>query len=402
MAKAFENIKVVDFSQVLAGPFATQQLALQGAAVIKIEARGAGDQARQMMTPEGPLRDHGMGPVFLCVNAGKRSITLDLKHPKAGEIVRRLVADADVFIQNFKVGAIDRLGFGYDAIRAINRSIVYCSISGYGQEGPRAAAAAYDGAIQAASGMISTTGFPDNGPTRVGFTVVDMTTGLTAAFAISSALFRRQVTGEGQFLDVSMLDCALTQLGVWVADYSATGREPQLLGNASPMRIATSDQYPARSGFVMVSALLESQIIALLEVLGRPELIEDPRFSSDDARRENADALRVELRETFRTDDASVWVDKLAAAGVPASEVMGMGQAVEQPQLAHRGVLLDLPPPRGLDRPIPTPGAGFQSPTDSAGTDLPPPGIGEHTDAILAELGYDGSEIAALRDDAVV
>ena len=402
MAKAFENIKVVDFSQVLAGPFATQQLALQGAAVIKIEARGAGDQARQMMTPEGPLRDHGMGPVFLCVNAGKRSITLDLKHPKAGEIVRRLVADADVFIQNFKVGAIDRLGFGYDAIRAINRSIVYCSISGYGQEGPRAAAAAYDGAIQAASGMISTTGFADNGPTRVGFTVVDMTTGLTAAFAISSALFRRQVTGEGQFLDVSMLDCALTQLGVWVADYNATGREPQLLGNASPMRIATSDQYPARSGFVMVSALLESQIIALLEVLGRPELIEDPRFSSDDARRENADALRVELRETFRTDDASVWVDKLAAAGVPASEVMGMGQAVEQPQLAHRGVLLDLPPPRGLDRPIPTPGAGFQSPTDSAGTDLPPPGIGEHTDAILAELGYDGSEIAALRDDAVV
>jgi len=136
--------------------------------------------------------------------------------------------------------------------------------------------------------------------------------------------------------------------------------------------------------------------------LGRPELIEDPRFSSDDARRENADALRAELREIFRTDDASVWVDKLAAAGVPASEVMGMGQAVEQPQLAHRGVLLDLPPPRGLDRPIPTPGAGFQSPTDSAGTDLPPPGIGEHTDAILAELGYDGSEIAALRDDAVV
>jgi len=402
MAKAFENIKVVDFSQVLAGPFATQQLALQGAAVIKIEARGAGDQARQMMTPEGPLRDHGMGPVFLCVNAGKRSITLDLKHPKAGEIVRRLVADADVFIQNFKVGAIDRLGFGYDAIRAINRSIVYCSISGYGQEGPRAGAAAYDGAIQAASGMISTTGFADNGPTRVGFTVVDMTTGLTAAFAISSALFRRQVTGEGQFLDVSMLDCALTQLGVWVADYNATGREPQLLGNASPMRIATSDQYPARSGFVMVSALLESQIITLLEVLGRSDLIADPRFSSDDARRENADALRVELRETFRTDDASVWVDKLAAAGVPASEVMGMGQAVEQPQLAHRGVLLDLPPPRGLDRPIPTPGAGFQSPTDSAGTDLPPPGIGEHTDAILAELGYDGSEIAALRDDAVV
>lgn len=402
MAKAFEGIKVVDFSQVLAGPFATQQLALQGAGVIKIEQRGTGDQARAMMAPEGPIRDHGMGAIFLCVNAGKRSMTLDLKHARAAEIVHRLVADADVFIQNFKVGVIDRLGFGYDAIREITPSIVYCSISGYGQEGPRAAAAAYDGAIQAASGMISTTGFPDNGPTRVGFTVVDMTTGLTAAFAISAALFRRQVTGEGQFLDVSMLDSAMTQLGAHIADYMSTGREPTLHGNNSPMLIATANQYAARGGHVFLSALKQNQIAALFEVLGKPALIDDPRFSTDAARLENAALLGAELSVLFRADDAANWVEKLSAAGVPASEVLSVAQAVEQPQLAHRGVLLDLPPPRGLDRPIRTAGAGFQSPTDSAGTDLPPPGIGEHTDAILAELGYDANAIAVLRDEAVV
>lgn len=402
MAKAFENIKVIDFSQVLAGPFATQQLALQGAQVIKVEQRGAGDQSRAMMAPEGTLRDLGMGPIYLSVNAGKRSMTLDLKHPGAGEIVRRLVADADVFIQNFKVGAIDRLGFGYDAIRAINPAIVYCSISGYGQEGPRAKAAAYDGAIQAASGMMSMTGFAENGPTKIGFTVVDMSTGLTAAFAISSALYRRQATGEGQFLDVSMLDSALTLLGVHVANYAATGREPVLHGNASALLTATIDQYVARSGYVYLTAIQESQIFALFAVLGKPALRDDPRYSSDAARQENAGPLKAELSALFRTDDAEIWAEKLAAAGVPASSVLGMAQALEQPQIAHRGVLLDLPPPRGLDRPVRTAGAGFQSPVDSAGTDLPPPGIGEHTGAILAELGYDDAQIASLRADAVV
>ncbi len=402
MAKAFENIKVVDFSQVLAGPFATQQLALQSARVTKIEQRGAGDQARAMMAPEGPLGEHGMGPIFLCVNAGKRSMTLDLKHARASEIVHRLVADADVFIQNFKVGVIERMGFGYDSIRAINPSIVYCSISGYGQDGPRARDAAYDGAIQAASGMMSTTGFPENGPTRVGFTVADMSTGLTAAFAISSALFRRQVAGEGQFLDVSMLDCAMTLLGLHVANYNSTGEEPRLRGNGSPLMLATASQYATRGGYIFLSALKQNQISALFEVLGKPELIDDPRFSTGPARLENTALLGEELSALFLADDAANWAEKLGAAGVPASEMLTMAQAVAQPQLAHRNVLLDLPPPRGLDRPIRTAGAGFQSPTDGAGTDLPPPGIGEHTDAILAELGYDAAEIAVLREEAVV
>ncbi|NKB59872.1 MAG: CoA transferase [Alphaproteobacteria bacterium] len=401
MAKAFENIRVADFSQVLAGPFATQQLALLGADVIKVEVRGSGDQARGMLT-SGAFLDKRMAPLFMSVNAGKRSITLDLKHERAAEIVHRLVKDSDVFIQNFKAGVVDRLGFGYEAIKAINPSIVYCSISGYGQEGPRSGAAAYDSAIQAASGMTSTTGFPENGPTRIGFTVVDMTTGITAAYAIASALFRREVTGEGQFLDVAMLDSALTQLGPLVANFLNAGTVPTTNGNSSITGLATAEQFKTKEGYILTAVLLDNQVRGLFTALGRPGLIEDPRFATDAARKENYSALRAILDELFLADTAANWVPKLAEVGAPASEILTVPQAVAQPQLAHRNVLLDLPAPQGLDERVRTVGAGFQSPVDTPSADVPPPGIGEHTDAILAELGYDAKAIASLRADEVV
>ena len=353
MAKAFDNIRVADFSQVLAGPFATQQLALLGADVIKVELRGAGDQARGMLT-SGWFQENRMAPLYLSVNAGKRSMTLDLKHERAKDIVHRLVKDSDVFIQNFKGGVIDRLGFGYEAIKEINPSIIYCSISGYGQEGPKAGAAAYDSAIQAASGMITTTGYPENGPTRVGFTVVDMTTGITAAYAIASALFRRQVTGEGQFLDVAMLDSALTQLGPLIANYTVAGEEPKLNGNASLTGLASAEQYACKEGYVLLAVLLDNQVAALFDVLGQPDLIEDPRFATHDARLSHYNDFRGTLEELFLAGTAANWVCELAAAGVPASELLTVPQAVEQPQLEHRNVIMDLPAPAGFERPIRT------------------------------------------------
>jgi len=401
MTKAFENIRVADFSQVLAGPFATQQLALLGADVVKVEVRGDGDQARGMLAT-GEYLEKRMAPLYLSVNAGKRSMTLDLKHTRAKDIVHRLVKDSDVFIQNFKGGVIDRLGFGYEAIKEINPSIIYCSISGYGQEGPKAGAAAYDSAIQAASGMITTTGYPENGPTRIGFTVVDMTTGLTASYAIAAALFRRQVTGEGQFLDVAMLDSALTQLGPLVANYTVAGDEPNLNGNSSITGLASAEQYACKEGHVLLAVLLDNQVAALFEVLGRPELAEDPRFSTHQARLENYAGLRAVLEELLLVDTAANWVPMFAAAGAPASELLTVPQAVQQPQLEHRNVMLDLPTPMGLDAPIRTVGSGFQSPTDTPGTNTPPPGIGEHTDEILSELGYDSETIASFRSDEVV
>lgn len=401
MAKAFDNIRVADFSQVLAGPFATQQLALLGADVIKVELRGAGDQARGMLT-SGWFQENRMAPLYLSVNAGKRSMTLDLKHERAKDIVHRLVKDSDVFIQNFKGGVIDRLGFGYEAIKEINPSIIYCSISGYGQEGPKAGAAAYDSAIQAASGMITTTGYPENGPTRVGFTVVDMTTGITAAYAIASALFRRQVTGEGQFLDVAMLDSALTQLGPLIANYTVAGEEPKLNGNASLTGLASAEQYACKEGYVLLAVLLDNQVAALFDVLGQPDLIEDPRFATHDARLSHYNDFRATLEELFLAGTAANWVCELAAAGVPASELLTVPQAVEQPQLEHRNVIMDLPAPAGFESPIRTIGSGFQSLSDTPGTEVPPPGIGEHTDEILTELGYDMASISSFRADGVI
>lgn len=401
MAKAFENIRVADFSQVLAGPFATQQLALLGADVIKVEVRSTGDQARGMLA-SGEYLEKRMSPLFLSVNAGKRSMTLDLKHERAKDIVHRLVKDSDVFIQNFKAGAIDRLGFGYEAIKAINPSIIYCSISGYGQEGPRSGAAAYDSAIQAASGMTSTTGFPENGPTRIGFTVVDMTTGITAAYAIASALFRREVTGEGQFLDVAMLDSALTQLSPLVANHLVAGLAPNLNGNSSITGLATAEQFKAKEGYMLLAVLLDNQVKGLFEALGRPDLFEDPRFSTDAGRKEHYTELRAILDELFLADTAANWVQKLGEKGAPASEILTVPQAIEQPQLAHRNVLMDLPAPQGLEDGIRTVGAGFQSPSDTPGANVPPPGIGEHTDEILTELGFDAAAVAGFREDLVV
>ena len=224
--------------------------------------------------------------------------------------------------------------------------------------------------------MITTTGYPENGPTRVGFTVVDMTTGITAAYAIASALFRREVTGEGQFLDVAMLDSALTQLGPLIANYTVAGEEPKLNGNASLTGLASAEQYACKEGYVLLAVLLDNQVAALFDVLGQPDLIEDPRFATHDARLGHYSDFRATLEE--------------------------LPQAVEQPQLQHRNVIMDLPAPAGFGSPIRTIGSGFQSLVDTPGTKVPPPGIGEHTDEILTELGYDVASISSFRADGVI
>ena len=402
MAQAFDGVRIVDFSQVLAGPFCTEQLGLLGADVIKIEQPGAGDQSRQLMRNEAEI-DANISAAYLSVNIGKRSITLDLKHPRAAEVVHRLVADADVVVQNFKGGVIDRLGFGYDALKAIKPDLVYCSISGYGQSGPKARDAAYDGAIQAASGMMSVTGHPETGPVRAGFMAVDMSTGMTAAFAVAAALFRRERTGMGQHLDVAMFDTALTWQAIGISQVLNTDRRPVLIGNTSPTRQPTANVFPTADGHIQISVILQRQVEKLCAVLGLPHLMQDPRFATEADRIENNEAMRVLMVEVLQRESAETWRTRFAEAGLPCAPVNTLEQAVVQEQLDHRpAALMRFEGIDGVYDSITVPAAGFSADVDGPGSDLPPPLLGVHTDSVLAELGYEEAEIAAMRADGVL
>jgi len=402
MAKAFSGIRVVDFSQVFAGPFCTHQLASLGADVIKIEEPKFGDQARSIAA-DNDLGRIGMSPFYLAMNANKRSMTLDLKHPKAKEILTKLITGADVVVQNFRGGVLERLGFGYEAVRAIRPDIVYCSISGYGQDGPYASAPAYDGAIQAVSGMMAVTGHQSTGPTRVGFTVVDLATAIMAAFAVSSALYRRATTGEGQNLDVSMLDTSLALMAPLLSTYLNLGEEPRLIGNSSPAQAPTADAFPVGGGgMILMSAITDKQFAATCQAIGQPNLSADPRFDSGNNRRKHGSALREILIQAFAADDAAGWEKRLGALGVPASAILSVPQAVAHPQLALRNIMAKLPGGPGIERDITLFASGFMAGADSPSVVSFPPAKGQHTDAVLGELGYQANDIAALRAEGVL
>jgi crotonobetainyl-CoA:carnitine CoA-transferase CaiB-like acyl-CoA transferase len=390
MARAFEGIRVIDFTQVLAGPFCAEQLALLGADVIKIEQPGrdgkpGGDQGRGIMA-DSDIGQLGMSAIFLSVNAGKRSIALDLKAPETKPILEKLVASADVIVQNFKAGAIDRLGFGYDWAKSVKPDIVYCSISGYGQDGPYAGAPAYDGAIQATSGMIALTGHPESGPTRVGFNVVDMATGMTGAFAVASALFRRSQTGEGQHLDVAMLDTALTMAAQPFVNYKATGEVQPLIGNSSPAFLPTAGLFETGDGRLMISALTDGHWRGFCKAIGRDDLAEDPRFIDTEARRANGDQIKIEMEAGLASAGAFEWEKRLAAYGVPAAPQLPVDEVLDHPALEHRDVLLEFTDIPGIDRPLMGIGAGFKANVDGPKADRPPPMLDQHRDEILKDL----------------
>lgn len=389
MARAFEGIRVIDFTQVLAGPFCTEQLALLGADVIKIEqppkdGQAGGDQGRGIMA-DNDMGEAGYSPIFLSVNAGKRSIALDLKAPETKPILEKLVKSADVVVQNFKAGAIDRLGFGYDWAKSIKPDIVYCSISGYGQEGPYAGAPAYDGAIQAVSGMIALTGHPDTGPNRVGFNVVDMSTGITAAFAVASALFRRSQTGEGQHVDVAMFDTAITMAAQAFVRYENLGMDQPLMGNSSPALLPTAGLFKTGAGNIMISALTDRHWKGICTAIGKPEYVDDPRFVNTDARMANGDLVKQVMEEGLASDNPFNWEKKLAECGVPAAPQLPLGEVLKHPTLEHRDVLLQFEDMPGVDRPLMGVGAGFKANVDGPKPDRPPPALDQHRSEILGE-----------------
>lgn len=402
MSGLLEGIKVIDFTQVISGPYATYMLSQQGADIVKLELPEAGDQARGMMLPSGPFADAGHSAMFLAFNSGKRSLTLNLKAPAAKAVVARLIADADVVIENFKAGAIDRLGFGYEWAQTIKPNIVYCSISGFGQSGPRAGAAAYDPIIQANSGMMMLTGYEGvTGPTKVGFWVCDMATGMTAAFAISAALAKLRQTGEGSYIDVSMLDVAASLISPMVTNFLNFGVQPSLMGNGSAGGSSVSTVYETADGLLQVAAATQGQFKAQATAMNRLDLIEDPRFAERKDRILNAAELRQELLKTFSEADAQTWEARLAAVGVPAGVVKSIQEMVEDPQIVERGLIQEKPAPTGVYGKVHTVGAPFKVRGASNSTSSAP-NLGEHTDQILAELGYSIEEICSLKREGVI
>ena len=397
MTKPFAGIRVLDFTQVFAGPFGTFQLALLGADVIKVERPG-GEEMRN-----GPLSkewsDRGMAPGWLAINANKRNIALDLKDPSAIEIVKRLAAKADIVTENYRPGVMERLGIGYEALSAINPGLIYCAVSGFGQNGPERNTPSYDGRIQAVSGIMSITGHEGTGPTRAGFAVCDAIGGMTSAFAIASALFQRTHTGKGQCIDVSMLDSTLAFLSPLVSEHTTTGHIHGQYGNQAISRRPTANLFKVGEDNLLLAVNTEKQFKALMAAIGRPELLDDPRFADWHGRTEHESALRKIIEGAFATGTITEWEDRLAEVGAPASQVRTIAEAYRHPQLDHRDVRQSVDSPHGELSLI---GSGFRLAHGGGSIETAPVPPGEHAEEVLAEAGYNEDEITAFQSAGTI
>jgi crotonobetainyl-CoA:carnitine CoA-transferase CaiB-like acyl-CoA transferase len=397
VTRPFEGVKILDFTQVLAGPYASYQLALLGADVIKVERREGEDMRRTPLSRE--WADRGLAPGWQAINGNKRSLTLDLSKPEAIGIVKQLAAQTDVVMENFRPGVMDKLGIGYEVLSGINPRLIYCAISGFGQTGPERSSPGYDGKIQAISGIMAITGHEETGPTRAGFAVCDVLSGATAAFGVSSALFQRNQTGKGQLVDVSMLEATLAFLAGQVADYSVAGHRQKLSGNQAVSRKPTANLFRAGDGYLLLAVNNEKQYLALMKGLGREDTLEDSRFSDWFARQQNEPALRAIIEEALAKKSPREWEKILESAGAPCASIWNVEEVIDHPQIVARQALQEIDTPYGRLR---FAGSGFQLAHGGGKLDRMAPELGAHTDEVLSSLGYDADAIAHLRAREVV
>jgi crotonobetainyl-CoA:carnitine CoA-transferase CaiB-like acyl-CoA transferase len=396
--KLLSGIRVLDLTNVLAGPFATLHLALLGAEVIKIENPVGGDLARKLgAAPK--LNAQLMGTSFLSQNSNKKSLTLNLKLEEAKEIFRKLVRTADILVENFRPGVMDRLGLSYQVLREINTRLIYCAISGFGQTGPDAFKPAYDQIIQGLSGVMAINGDERLNPLRCGFPVCDTVGGLNAAFAIMAALFYRERTGEGQFIDVALLESIMPLMGWVISNLLIAHQQPVLMGNDN-FTAAPSGTFHTKDGYINIAANEQKQWEALTEELGVPELKTDLRFQERDTRKANRKELTPLLEKKLEEKPTAYWVDVLNKREVPSGEILGLEAALTQPQIQHRKTIQTINVPDIGEIKLPGLTAKFEK--TPGGIESPPPRLSANTDEILAELGYSSEEIKTFREKGIL
>jgi CoA:oxalate CoA-transferase len=394
-----DGIRVLDLSNVLSGPFCCHQLAFLGADVIKVEMPGSGDLARQLgADPE--LNKKLMGVSFLAQNTGKRSITVNLKSESGKDVLKRLVETADVLVENFRPGVMDRLGVGYSELKKIKPGLIYCAISGFGQDGPLRNLPAYDQIIQGMSGVMSITGSPDTAPYRVGYPIADTIGGLTAAFTIAAALAGPS-SNRGRLIDVSMLESVIATMGWVVSNYLVAGKRPEPAGNDN-FTASPSGTFQTGDGLINIAANKQEQFEALCRIVERANIITDKRFSDRQSRLNNRSQLTAILEDALASKPAVEWQALFNDAGVPVGEVMGVADALCHPQVADRGLIGHFENAPGVGRDIHIARTGVKFDGKAPKTDTPPPTLGQDTQAILLELGYVDIEIERLREENAV
>jgi CoA:oxalate CoA-transferase len=397
VALPLHGIRVLDVTNVLAGPFCSFQLVLLGAEVIKIEHPERGDLARRLGADPKAISNL-MGDSFVAVNAGKQSVTLDLKSPEGKRIFKQLAAISHVVIENFRPGVMNRLGLDWPALADVNPRLVYCAISGFGQDGPLSAQPAYDQVIQGISGVMSITGDKQSAPLRVGYPVCDTIGGITATAAVCAALVEAQTTGRGRMIDVSMLESTIASMGWIVSNYLNAGVKPTPMGNEN-FTAAPSGAFRTADGLLNIAANEDSQYGKLCDIIGRPELKSDARFVDRETRRLNRLALNAEIEAELMKRGAKEWEKILIAAGVPAGRVLSVPEILSHPHLADRKFVSAFEGPAGTQKMT---RGGFTFPGDHAAPSGPAPRLSEHTETWLSEMGYDREAIHDLRQKRVI